>query len=81
LTSVSESHISRVFKKDTGINFIHWVNRFRVEYSKELLVTSEFKLYDIADFSGFSDYKYYSLQFKKFVGITPQGYRKNHFSH
>jgi len=80
-TSVSESHISRVFKKDTGINFIPWVNRFRVNYSKELLKTPALKLYDIADLSGFSDYKYYSLQFKRFVGITPGEYRKNHFSH
>jgi len=80
ITSVSESHISRIFKRDTGINLIPWINRFRVNYSKDLLETTDLKLYDIADLSGFSNYKYYFLQFKKFVGITPGEYRENHLS-
>ncbi len=77
ITGTSESHISRVFKKDTGINLISWINRYRVEYSKELLAIPQLKLYDIADLSGFSDYKYYVRQFKRYVGISPLEYRKN----
>jgi len=77
VTGVSESHISRMFKKDTGINFIPWVNRFRVEYSRELLASPELKLYNVADLAGFSDYKYYTLQFKRYTGISPMEYRKN----
>lgn len=79
-TGVSESHISRVFKKDTGMNFVPWVNRYRVEYSKELLACGDLKLYDIADLSGFNDYKYYAQQFKKFTGISPSDYRNNYFA-
>jgi two-component system, response regulator YesN len=77
ILSVSESHISRIFKKETGINFVPWVNRFRVEYSLDLLASGEYKLYDIADLSGFSDYKYYTRQFKRFMGISPTEFRKN----
>ena len=74
---VSESHISRIFKKETGINFVPWVNKFRVEYSLDLLASGEYKLYDIADLSGFSDYKYYTRQFKRFMGLSPTEFRKN----
>ena len=80
LFKTSESHLSRVFKHDTGMNFTSWVNRYRVEYSKELLASIELKLYDIADLSGFSDYKYYTRQFKRYVGISPLNFRKNLFS-
>ncbi|MBF9016502.1 MULTISPECIES: response regulator [unclassified Oceanispirochaeta] len=75
--AVSESHISRIFKKETGINFVPWVNKYRVEYSLDLLASGEYKLYDIADLSGFSDYKYYTRQFKRVMGISPTEFRKN----
>ena len=74
---VSESHISRIFKKETGTNFVPWINRFRVEYSLDLLASGEYKLYNIADLSGFSDYKYYTRQFKRFMGLSPTEFRKN----
>ncbi|MNF11017.1 Xylose operon regulatory protein [compost metagenome] len=46
-----------------------------MQEAKKLLVNTNYKVYKIAEMIGYSDYKYFSVQFKKYVALTPKEYR------
>ena len=46
--------------------------------AKELLATTDMKLWEIAEETGFSDQFYFSRQFKKHTGMPPAFYAKGH---
>jgi two-component system response regulator YesN len=68
---VSSSYLSRKFKQETGHTFNNFINRYRVQKSLELLETGEYKVYEIADLVGFSNYKYFSKVFKDYLNCSP----------
>jgi beta-N-acetylhexosaminidase len=75
---ISTVHLSRVFKKETGVNFISYLTNFRIEKAKSFLITSQLRVYEIANLCGFSDVNYFSKVFYKVVGINPIDYRNNY---
>lgn len=74
---LSPSYFSRIFKKETGISFSSYLNRVRIEHSKELLRHQNLRLTDIALLSGFEDQSYFTKVFKKITGTTPLHYRES----
>lgn len=72
---VTPNYFSRVFKEETGEHFTEWLNKFRVEKAKALLDDVSFKVYEVAERVGYSDYKYFTLIFKKYTGLAPKEYR------
>jgi len=73
---LSPSYFSRIFKKETGITFSAYLNRMRIEHSKELLRHQNIRLTDIALMVGFEDQSYFTKVFKKMAGSTPLHYRE-----
>ena len=51
---VSESHLSRAFKQETGINFMQYVMKMRLEHAVEELKQTDLSILQIANDSGFS---------------------------
>lgn len=74
---LSVSQFSLLFKKGTGKTFIEYLTHCRMEEAKKLLKTTDFKSYEIAEKSGFSDPRYFSIIFKKTIGVTPMEYRRS----
>ena len=72
---LSPSYFSRIFKEETGEPFSNFLNRVRIERSKELLRHKNLRLIDIAQLVGFADQSYYSKVFKRIEGISPLQYR------
>ncbi len=72
---VSTSYLSRMFKKELGVNFIDYLNGLRVEKAKELLIDPRYKTYEVAEKVGISDAHYFSRLFKKYEGISPTEFR------
>jgi two-component system response regulator YesN len=72
---VSKNYLSILFKKVTGQNFIDYVIMLRIVKAKEMLAGTSYKVYEIAEKSGFNDVKYFSKLFKKMTGYTPIDYR------
>ncbi len=75
LIYLSPAHFSRVFHKEMGEPFNAYLNRIRIEKSKELLAHDGLRLTDIAFAVGFEDQSYFTKVFKRFVGVTPNFYR------
>lgn len=73
---LSEIHISRLFKKETGKSVIEYINEEKMKIAKKLLENETIKIKDVANQIGFKDQLYFSKIFKKQFGISPREYRK-----
>lgn len=74
---LSPAYFSRVFKAEMGESFTAYLNRIRIERSKELLRHKNIRLTDIAQLVGFEDQSYFTKVFKKLVGVPPLQYRNS----
>ena len=73
---ISTSHLSSIFKEETGETFMEFLIRIRMEKAKELLEHTSLKNYEIAERVGFADPHYFGISFKKMTGKTPTEYAK-----
>lgn len=74
---VTPQYLSRIFSKETNRSFIDYVTSYRINIAKQLLDTTDIKVFEIANRIGFSDAKYFCTLFKKYEGISPNQYRSN----
>jgi two-component system, response regulator YesN len=74
---LSKNHFCRLFKQETGQNFLHFLNRIRIERAKQLLINSDLSVLNISEATGFSDYRYFDKIFTKYEGLIPSDFRKN----
>lgn len=65
---LSKNYFSRMFKETMGTNFIDYITRLRVEKAKELYVSTDMKIYEIAELVGYSDWHYLYNVYKKYEG-------------
>jgi len=75
--NMSESYFSHIFKKDVGISFIDYVNNEKIEKAKELILGSNYKIYEVSDKLGFQNSTYFTMLFKKIIGLSPRDYKKS----
>jgi two-component system response regulator YesN len=75
--NISVSHLSMLFKKKKGINFIKYIITFRMEMAKKLFRETDLKVINISTQCGYSNVYYFSHSFKKYTGITPGKFREN----
>ncbi|MDR1105449.1 MAG: response regulator [Treponema sp.] len=75
---VSPQYLSRIFHNEKGISFIEYLNRYRIDRAKELLYQKSIPITEVAFQAGYNDYKYFSNVFKKYTGLTPRDFRKEH---
>lgn len=72
---LNPSYFSKLFKEQTGIRFIDYLNKIRVEQSKKYLRQLDMNISEVALNSGFCDQSYYTRVFKGIEGITPGKWR------
>lgn len=77
---INSTYFSHLFKKEMGISFIDYLQKYRITVSKRLLIESNYKIYKIAEMVGFTDDKYFYKIFRKTEGVTPSVYRKKHIN-
>lgn len=72
----SPSYVRREFRRVTGESLFAYVDRVRIEKAKKLLAESGKTIKEIACAVGFPDQNYFSVAFKRAVGVSPSDYRK-----
>lgn len=75
IAHMAPQYFSVQFKKQTGINFINYLNQLKIEYAKNLLENTELKSYEIGMKIGIDNEGYFSRFFKKYTGHSPYKYR------
>jgi two-component system response regulator YesN len=75
MVSFSPEHFSRLFRRETGETYINYLNNIRMKQAVILLETTDKKVYEVAEETGFSSLNYFSTLFKKKFGISPYNYQ------
>ena len=66
----------RVFKKTTGLSFVSYLNKLRVEKAKVLLTSSGLNVIQVGNSCGFQTPHHFIRNFKQWTGQTPGDFRK-----
>jgi two-component system, response regulator YesN len=74
---LSATYIGRLFKKHTLNTILNYIIEVRMDKARELLLTTELSVGDIAEKTGFLNSPYFYKAFKKINGVTPADFRKN----
>lgn len=72
----SVSYVCRTFKKHYGTTISKFVNMKKIEYSKILLLTTDYSIEQICEIIGFNSVSYFCKLFKKITGTTPSSVRQ-----
>lgn len=75
-SNLSRTYFSQVFKHELNETFTDYLTRFRIEKAKNLLKTTQMKIYEVGTNCGFDNYRYFTHLFKGLTGLTPMEYKK-----
>ena len=73
---LNEKYFTNRFTKETGETFSTYVTELRMQKARELLKTTSFKVYEVAEMSGYHNVEHFNRMFKKLNGVSPAQYRK-----
>ena len=76
---VNASYLSRAFSQEVGQPFTTYLNNYRIEQAKRLVLSTNLKFYEVAERTGFSSAIVFSSSFKKVTGKTPSEFRSSLF--
>lgn len=68
---VTSQHLSKLFKEETGSNYVEYLTKLRIEEAKKFLKEGNKTVNEICYLVGYDDPNYFSRLFKKTVGISP----------
>ncbi|MBO5272989.1 MAG: helix-turn-helix transcriptional regulator [Clostridia bacterium] len=71
-------HYNRVFKRCTGMSPIRFLNDYRLNRAKYMILTENMPLEQIAAACGFNQYSYFYRLFRTAYGSSPAQFRKKH---
>ena len=74
--NISPSYFSTIFRKELGITYRDYISKLRINHAKLLLRTTNLKCSEISLRSGFNDAHYFSVVFKKKIGLSPLQFRR-----
>ncbi|MBE7683540.1 helix-turn-helix domain-containing protein [Paenibacillus sp. P13VS] len=69
-------YLSRVFKKEAGVNFTEYLAEYRMEKAKTWLQTTNLKISEIAEKLNYTNPTAFIRTFRKITGTTPGKYRE-----
>lgn len=73
---VSPNYLSYLFKKNTGHNLWEYVIKLRMEDSREKILHTDLRRYEIAEQVGYESPEHFSKIFKKYYGLSPSELKK-----
>ena len=74
---LNPQYISQLFKSEIGVNFLVYLTNIRMEKAKKLLLSTALSIAEVAEQSGYGEYRVFTKVFKKSEGITPSQYRRD----
>lgn len=81
LIDVNQHHLSQLINEHFQCSFFDFINQYRVDQAETLIISQpKTNLLQIAFDAGFNNKTSFINAFKKFKGMTPSNFRKNHTS-
>ena len=79
LCNLTTAAFCRYFKKTTHYTFTDFLNQFRINQSKKILLQDK-NVTEACYESGFANISYFNKTFKKVTGENPSAFKKKHFA-
>ena len=76
MAGFAPGYFSTLFKKETGVTFLEFLQSVRMDAAKKLLVSGNEGMNVICEKVGYADVKYFTKCFIKYTGLKPGEYRK-----
>ena len=76
----NKDSVSRVFRRNFGTSLKEYIDNERIKYIKGILVATSYPLKQIAQMTGFPNYKSFLKYFGYHCNVTPNEYRTNIYS-
>ncbi|WP_240421347.1 helix-turn-helix domain-containing protein [Paenibacillus periandrae] len=76
----SPNYLTKVFRKETGINFSEYLSEYRMKMAKKWLVETDMKISEIAEKLKYNTSANFIRYFRKLEGCTPGQYRENYLN-
>ncbi len=76
---IEHKYLSKLFKKYVNEGYVEYITKKRINAAKKMLSESELTIAEIAEKVSYDDTNYFTVVFKRNVGITPREYRIKHF--
>jgi signal transduction histidine kinase/DNA-binding LacI/PurR family transcriptional regulator/AraC-like DNA-binding protein/response regulator of citrate/malate metabolism len=73
---ISVEHLVRCFRREVGTTPMNYLNRYRINQARKLLLSGSQSITTIASAVGFADSNYFSRVFRRETGISPKRYRQ-----
>jgi len=73
---LSYSHTRKLIKDETGLSFVDYLNRLRIDRARELLTATDRPIREIAGEAGYHNDQSLTRFFKKYEGVTPGEFRR-----
>ena len=77
LCFISPGYLSTLFKRETGVTLVSYINSQRIDRAAHLLTSTQLSIAAIAEQVGITDVNYFTKLFKKAMHITPSRFRCN----
>lgn len=74
--NMSSYYLSKIFKKETGVNFVTYLTERKIEIAKDMLINTDVPIINIALDLSYHEPNYFSKVFKKSTGLTPTEFRR-----
>lgn len=74
----SVSYMSKIIKKVTGNSFVEIIRKLKMEEAATLLINTDDSIEKISEKVSYSSSDHFARTFRKYYGISPMKYRKQH---
>lgn len=71
------SHFSATFHKELGMTYSEYLNALKINYAKELLLSTSLKISDVCYECGFTSHSNFLKLFREQTGFSPMQFKKN----
>lgn len=72
---ISENYFRKLFKKEMGVSVLEYIIKVRMDAAVTLLINSNYNISEIAELTGYSDYRQFHKIFNDRFGCSPKQYR------
>lgn len=76
MVGLNENYFSTKFKKEVGCTFSDYLKQVRMKHAKELMETTNLKIYEISQAVGYRNVEHFTRVFKSSVGVSPKQYMR-----
>ncbi|MGG1555110.1 response regulator [Paenibacillus ferrarius] len=73
---LTRNYLSQIFKQETGENYNNYLTRVRMDKAKELMLSGNYKIFEISQMVGYKNNAYFSQLFKKHTGLNPSEFNQ-----